>query len=92
MHVSLLALKACWPVEQKLSKKEMLMLAVLHSACRDSKGSVLSPKLGTAKEHPAPSPGMLWPSPSSPIPLHCRTAASPPRQQEKFKSQFFMRS
>ena len=66
VHVSLLALKACWPVEQKLSKKETLTLAVLHSACSDSRGSAPSPRPGTPEEHPAPAPGKLCPSPSHP--------------------------
>lgn len=91
VHVSLLALKACWLVEQNVSKKETLVLVVLHSACGDSRGSAVSSQTGKRRgaSHPM---ARDRPSPSSTIPLHHLTAASPPGEQERLKSSFFTRS
>lgn len=53
MHPSLLALNTCWAVEQKLSKKELLLLAVLHSSCSDSEeGQHCSPTQGLPRNLP----------------------------------------
>lgn len=95
VHVSLLALKARWLVEQKLSKKEMLVPAAVHSTCSDSKGSAASPPpRGLPRSIPPHRQGCCGhPHPHpSPVPLHRPAAASSPGEQEKFKSSFFMRS
>lgn len=46
VHRSLLPSNTCWAVEQKLSKKELFLLAVFHSSCGDSEGQHCSPTQG----------------------------------------------
>lgn len=53
VHESLLASNARWAVEQKISKKEVLLLAFLHSACGDREGQHCS----STQEHPSPYQG-----------------------------------
>lgn len=57
VHLSLWMSNACRPMEQKISKKDSLLLAALQSACGDKQGLGTAAHAPGAPQHHAPSPG-----------------------------------